>query len=99
APIGAVRTVQVHISRLRRALGDPDVLVTTPAGYRLRVAPDALDAERFAQLVSEGRRELGDDRPQPAGELLRAALALWRGPALADVASEPFAASEITRLE
>src|SRR4051812_48074195 len=47
APAGAVKTVQVHVSRLRKALGDRDVLVTTPAGYRLRVRSGELDAERF----------------------------------------------------
>src|ERR1700710_1713569 len=52
---GAVRTVQVHISRLRKALSDPQALVTTPAGYRLRVRPDELDAERFARLVENAR--------------------------------------------
>src|SRR5262245_2081465 len=51
APAGAVRTVQVHVSRLRRALSDDDVLASTPAGYRLRVAAEELDAERFARLV------------------------------------------------
>ena len=39
APAGAVKTVQVHVSRLRRALGDPDLLVTTSAGYCLRIRP------------------------------------------------------------
>jgi DNA-binding SARP family transcriptional activator len=49
APAGAVKTVQVHMSRLRRALGDPDVVKTTGAGYHLRVQPGELDAERFDQ--------------------------------------------------
>ena len=39
APAGAVKTVQVHVSRLRKALGDPEAITTTPAGYRLRVRP------------------------------------------------------------
>src|SRR5436190_13696840 len=45
APAGAVKTVQVHVSRLRRALGDAGVLATTPAGYQLRVRPGERDAE------------------------------------------------------
>src|SRR5687767_4014023 len=49
APAGAVKTIRVHVSRLRHALGDRDVLVTTPAGYRLAVGPEALDAARFEQ--------------------------------------------------
>ena len=60
APAGAMKTVQVHISRLRKALGDdPHVLVTTAAGYQLRVRPGELDADRFEGLVEEGRSLLG----------------------------------------
>jgi DNA-binding SARP family transcriptional activator/tetratricopeptide (TPR) repeat protein len=96
---GAVRTVQVHISRLRKALSDPQALVTTPAGYRLRVRPDELDAERFARLVEDARVVLGEGRPEDTAVLLREALALWRGPPLAELAFEPFAQAEIERLE
>ena len=56
APAAAVATVRVHISRLRKALADGDILTTTPAGYRLRVRPGELAVERFARLVREGRR-------------------------------------------
>src|ERR1044072_9530664 len=99
APAGAVKTVQVHVSRLRKALGDPDVVSTTPAGYRLRVRPGELDAERFARGVAEGRRALEAGDPQRAGVVLREALELWHGPALADLEFEPFAPAEIARLE
>src|SRR4051794_11860420 len=99
APARAVKTVQVHISRLRKALGDTDAIETSPAGYRLRVRPGELDLERFEQLAGEGRRALADGDPDRAAEVLRAALALWRGPALADLAAEPFAQGEIARLE
>src|ERR1700709_2419846 len=51
APGGAVKTVQVHVSRLRKALGDPDVIATTAAGYCLRVGDGELDAARFERLV------------------------------------------------
>jgi DNA-binding SARP family transcriptional activator len=61
-PAGAVNTVQVHVSRLRKALGDSEALVTTPAGYLLRVGPDQLDAERFARRLAAGRAELAGDR-------------------------------------
>src|SRR4051794_41502360 len=47
APAGAAKTVQVHVSRLRKALGEPGLVETTHAGYRLHVALDELDAERF----------------------------------------------------
>src|SRR3954465_3337502 len=58
APPSAVKTVQVYVARLRKALDDPDALATTPAGYRLRVRPGELDAERFEGLVGEGREAL-----------------------------------------
>src|SRR3954466_15842520 len=66
APAGAVKTVQVHVSRLRKALGDPEAITTTPAGYRLRVRPGELDAERFASGVTQGRRALGAGAPERA---------------------------------
>jgi len=99
APAGAGKTIQVHVSRLRRALGEPDVLVTTPTGYQLRVLPGELDADRFEQLAAEGHRALGDRAPERAARVLREALSLWRGPALADLAFEAFAQAEIARLE
>jgi WD40 repeat protein/DNA-binding SARP family transcriptional activator/energy-coupling factor transporter ATP-binding protein EcfA2 len=99
APGGAVKTVQVHVSRLRKALGDPDVLTTTAAGYRLRVRPGELDAERFEALVESGRQALDEGRAEDAARILRDALALWRGAALAELALEPFAGTEIARLE
>jgi predicted ATPase/DNA-binding SARP family transcriptional activator len=99
APAGAAKTIQVHVSRLRRVLGERDVLVTTPAGYLLRVRPGELDADRFKQLVAEGHQALADGAPEHAGHALRDALSLWRGPALADVGFEAFAQAEIARLE
>lgn len=99
APGGAVKTVQVHVSRLRKALGDPDIVATTAAGYTLRVGPDELDAQRFERLVEEGRQELASGQPEHAATTLREALGLWRGPPLAELAGEPFAATEIARLE
>ena len=98
-PVGAVKTVQVHVSRLRKALGDPAVLETTPAGYRLRVSDDELDVERFERHVAEGRRELAAGRAEPAADRLRKALALWRGEALEEFAWAPFAPAESDRLE
>jgi predicted ATPase/DNA-binding SARP family transcriptional activator len=99
APPSVVKRLHVHVSRLRRALGDPGALTTTPAGYQLRVRPDELDAESFARLADEGRAALAAGGPERADELLRRALELWRGPALADVALEAFAQPEIARLE
>ena len=99
ARAGAVKTVQVNVARLRKALGDRDVLVTTPTGYRLCVGPDELDLDRFSELLDDGRRLLASGAPEHAAEVLRAALALWRGPPLADLAFEPFAQGEIARLQ
>jgi predicted ATPase/DNA-binding SARP family transcriptional activator len=99
APAGAVKTIHVNVSRLRRALADPDVLVTTPAGYRLRVRPGELDADRFEELAAEGHRALADNRPERAADVLREALSLWRGPALAEFTFDAFAQAEIGRLK
>jgi predicted ATPase/DNA-binding SARP family transcriptional activator len=99
APPSAVKNVQVYVARLRKALDDPGVLVTTPAGYVLRVGPGELDAERFELRVADGRQALAAGRGDDAAAELRAALELWRGPPLADLASTPFAPAEIARLE
>jgi len=99
APAGAVKTVQVHVSRVRKALGDPDVLVTTPAGYRLRVHPGETDAQRFEREVAAGRQALAAGRPERAADVLRDALALWRGAPLGEFAWAPFARAETNRLE
>jgi len=99
APSGALKTVQVHVSRLRKALGDETVLVTTPVGYRLRVRSGELDAERFRLLARDGQLALEEGHVEEAAALMREALGLWRGPPLEDVAYEPFAQAEIAALE
>src|SRR3954464_1789374 len=98
-PPSAVKTVQVYVARLRKALDDPGVLATTPAGYSLRVRPGELDAERFEERVATGRDALAKGRAEEAAGELREALELWRGPPLAELASTPFAPTEIARLE
>src|SRR4051794_41625962 len=80
APAGAVKTVQVHVSRLRKALGENELVETTHAGYCLRVHSGELDAQRFAKLVEQGRCALADGQAERAAAILREALALWRGP-------------------
>ena len=99
APAGAAGTVQVHVSRLRKALGDGAPIVTTAAGYELRVEPGQLDADRLADGVATGRAEQAAGRPEAAAAALEAALAEWRGPPLADLADAPFADRERARLE
>jgi hypothetical protein len=84
----------VYVSRLRKKLGD-DRFVTRPPGYALRVEPSEVDVSRFEQFVAAADRA----DAVTAGQLLREALALWRGPPLADLAYEPFAEMEVARLE
>ena len=96
APPAPRRALQVRVSRLRARLADAaDRLVTTPAGYRLDVAPDEIDASRFEALCARARGE----EPAAASATLAEALALWRGPALVDVRYDAFAQPEIARLE
>ena len=92
------------IARLRRALeplnsGGESPLRTVSGGYMLAVAPGELDSQAFADGVSSGRRALEAGDPRAASELVEQALALWRGPALAEVAFEDFAQPEIRQLE
>jgi DNA-binding SARP family transcriptional activator len=72
--------------------------VTRAPGYVLHVRGDELDVAQFERLVAEGRDALEAD-PAAAAESFRRALSLWRGPALADFAFEPFARVEAERLE
>jgi DNA-binding SARP family transcriptional activator len=100
-PATAAKTVQVHVSRLRKALagdGRAGPIVTREHGYRLEIDAERLDARRFERLVDEGRRELGARRPQRAVPALEEARAMWRGEPLADLAYEQFAQREIARL-
>jgi predicted ATPase/DNA-binding SARP family transcriptional activator len=83
-------------SRKKRAAGE--VLVTTAAGYVLRVADGALDRDRFEALAARGHEALADGRAAEAADLCSSALALWRGPALAEFAYEPWAQTEGERL-
>ena len=103
-PATAAKTVQVHVSRLRRALerpeaGDGDLVVTRKHGYELRVDRDGVDSLRFARLFVEARGELAAGRFERAQSLLEAAMSLWRGPPLAEFASERFAQAESARLD
>ena len=93
-PRTAATSLQNFVSQLRKLLGS-DVVLTKPPGYQLRIAPEQLDLERFTRLVEESREEPPVDRAAK----LRRALALWRGPPLADLGFEAFAQQEIGRLE
>ena len=97
-PKDARHAVHVVASRLRGVLGD-GVVVSKGGGYAVRLAPGDLDAERFEGLFRRGRAELAQGEAREAAATLRQALAIWRGPALADVSEERFAQPEIARLE
>ncbi|MCW2931120.1 MAG: hypothetical protein JWM19_2082, partial [Actinomycetia bacterium] len=101
-PADAANALQSLVSRLRAGLRDggvdPGVIESSPAGYRLAVPPDAVDAIAFEAAARAGARSLGSGDPAEAARILRAALATWRGPALADVAGEDFAAAVTARL-
>jgi class 3 adenylate cyclase/tetratricopeptide (TPR) repeat protein len=84
-PKAAVGSLQNLVSELRKLIGS-DLLLTRPPGYVLELDRQRVDAHRFERAVREGRG-------------LHEALGLWRGPALADLALEPFAQPEIAHLE
>jgi DNA-binding SARP family transcriptional activator len=83
-----------YVGQLRRALG-PGLVLSRAGGYLLDVASEQIDVGRFERLTAESRAASGEERV----EKLREALTLWRGPPLADLAFEPFAATEASRLE
>ncbi|MEV6838615.1 BTAD domain-containing putative transcriptional regulator [Streptomyces sp. NPDC051133] len=83
-PADAAGALQALVGRLRRALG-ADAVASADGGYRLTAAPDDVDLGRFERLTGDGLRALGDGDPAKAAVVLDDALALWRGPALADL--------------
>jgi DNA-binding SARP family transcriptional activator len=93
-PETAVKSVQLYVSQLRKLL-PAGAIATRAPGYVLEVDPDAVDLFRFERLVAEARAA----EPARAAPLLREALELWRGPALAEFGEEPFFRSESARLE
>jgi len=104
-PATAAKTVQVHVSRLRKALAagagsaSDEVVVTREHGYELTLDPELLDVNRFERLVAVGRDHLAAGDPESAVSSLEEALSMWRGRPLEDLAYEPFAQREIARLE
>ena len=99
-PSGAVRhSLDVQISRLRRALEPEELILTRSGGYVLEVDQEQIDVHRFERLLEKGRSENASGRHRDASATLETALGLWRGPALADLVYEEFARAEIDRLE
>jgi len=97
--------LQGYVSHLRKTLepgrgrGEHEVLVSRTPGYMLQIGADSLDADRFQRLAGEGTRLLANGDAKAAAERLRTGLALWRGPALDDLAYEAFAKADIEQLE
>jgi DNA-binding SARP family transcriptional activator len=95
-------TLQVYASKLRKALASsatPTPIAWRPPGYVLEIDPECVDTVRFDALIERAADARRDDDLDTASETLRSALRLWRGPALADLAEEPFAHGISTRLE
>ncbi|MFD8492837.1 BTAD domain-containing putative transcriptional regulator [Amycolatopsis sp. NPDC059657] len=108
-PRSALTTLQTYILQLRRLftaalgpdspVGAKDILVTRHGGYLLNLPPGSVDTAEYERLAASGQREYALGRDEAASELFRAALELWRGPALVDVRVGPALALELVRLE
>jgi class 3 adenylate cyclase/DNA-binding SARP family transcriptional activator len=101
-PGSGAKAVQVRVSQLRKTFADAgigELVVTRSPGYVIELDPHQLDLDRFERLVAESDVAAAASDPARAAELLRQALALWRGPPLAEFASAPFAPAARARLE
>jgi predicted ATPase/DNA-binding SARP family transcriptional activator len=97
-PASALQSLQVYVHGLRRALGG-ERIETAGRGYRVVVAEDELDLDRFERTLERGRAALEAGRADDAADDLREALAVWRGPALAGLPEETRRAAEAERLD
>jgi DNA-binding SARP family transcriptional activator len=93
-PATAATSLRNVVTQLRKLLGT-DTIITRAPGYLLQVEPERFDRARFERLLAQARQA----EPREQSRLLREALALWRGPPLADLVYERFAQAEIRRLE
>ena len=98
-PPSARKNLQTYVLNLRRMLGDPGRVAHRPPGYSLVLGDGELDVERFRALVERARAAMAAARPGEAHGLLKQALALWRGPAFADLDDAPTMLEETTALE
>jgi DNA-binding SARP family transcriptional activator len=103
-PSTARKMVQNAVSAIRRMLAaaGPDCsaeLVTHAPGYQFRVDPDDVDMHQFRRLVHNGRDAVASGSPERATHLLREALRLWRGRALADLVESGTTWSELSAIE
>jgi DNA-binding SARP family transcriptional activator len=99
-PVTAVTQVHRQVSELRRALGDDARLIETrPPGYLIRLAPGALDLHGFEMLITRAAAAMEAGDAREAADSVGQALAIWRGPPLADLAYESFTQGAIARLD
>jgi DNA-binding SARP family transcriptional activator/nucleotide-binding universal stress UspA family protein len=102
-PPSAGKALQVYISQLRDAVepvrSTPSVIVSHAPGYALVLPPHAVDVRVFERLWDQGRRLRTREGPDSAADVLSRALALWRGPPLADLAYEDAFTLDVSRLE
>ncbi|MGW6603275.1 BTAD domain-containing putative transcriptional regulator [Streptomyces sp. NPDC055036] len=101
-PASVVTTLQTYIYKIRKILGRygaGELLHTRPGGYLLTIPDSAVDLHRFERGMSEGRTVLEQGDPARASEILARSLEVWRGPALADVATGELLSAYVTRLE
>ena len=100
-PPTARKAVNVYISKLRQTLmrNGRDPIITADGGYRLALDPGQLDAELLRTLIAQARDRIADGESDAASELLREAIALWRGPTLAGIQLESFGRDEVAELD
>ncbi|MGB2874368.1 MAG: BTAD domain-containing putative transcriptional regulator [Gaiellaceae bacterium] len=100
-PATARKAVNVYVSKLRKTLtrDDRDPIATADGGYRLSVDPDRLDAAQLQDLLATARERVATGELEAAAELLRQALALWRGTALAGLQPESHGRDEVAQLD
>jgi DNA-binding SARP family transcriptional activator len=109
-PCSAATTLQTYIYQLRKlpglceprpsgGAGCSPALLTTPGGYRLSLPQGCLDAQQFTDLAARGRQAMERGAVAEAADLLHGALAVWRGPALSDLAPGPIVGIDALRLE
>jgi len=102
SPATAVHTVETYVSRLRQVLSTSSSaapLLTRPTGYLLDAPPDHVDIWQFRDLVAKGSAAAEQGDATATTSLLTAALALWRGAALADIREAAFAPAAAERLD
>ncbi|MFF5173238.1 BTAD domain-containing putative transcriptional regulator [Micromonospora sp. NPDC000089] len=97
----ATTAVNGYIMRVRRLLraGDAGDVVGHPAGYQLVAGEDTVDLQVFERMVRTGKRYAAEGRMAGAARQLTGGLALWRGPAFADVPATPTVTAEACRAE